>query len=388
MLLNNGIDRVVILRALQLGDLLCAVPAVRGLRRMLPRAHIALIGLPWAAELVDRYPTYLDELIEFPGYAGIPERPAELEEVEPFFEEMAGRRWDLAVQLQGDGTITNAFIARLGARSTAGFCTADAPGPDPENFLDYPDGVPEPHRHLALLAHLGAPRSVLADDRLEFPVRDDDRRRAAALLGAHWARPYAIVHPGARDERRRWPIEGFAAVAEHLVESGLLPVLTGSSDEAPVVDQLQATLKAPVLALPGATDLGAMAALLEDARLVVANDTGVSHLAAAVGTPSVIVFRASDPRRWAPTDRERHVALVPHGAPACWWDTSCPHEGHHRAAVVSAERVVAAVDRQLSRWSRRGAGTARRARDRDGWSRSDPGARRRTAGSRSPRPGP
>lgn len=388
MLLDNRIDRVVILRALQLGDLLCAVPALRALRRALPRAHVALIGLPWASELVRRYPAYLDELIEFPGYPGIPERPAELAEVEPFFEAMERRRWDLAIQLQGDGTITNDFVGRLGARSTAGFCVTGAPGPDPENFVAYPEGVPEPHRHLALLAHLGAARSAAADDRLEFPIRDDDRRRAAALLGDHSGRPYAIVHPGARDDRRRWPIEGFAAVAEHLVERGLLPVLTGSSDEAPVVDQLQATLQSPVLALPGATDLGAMAALLEGARLVVANDTGVSHLAAAVGTPSAIVFRASDPRRWAPTDRERHVALVPHGAPACWWNISCPHGGRHPEAVVSVERAVAAVDRQLSRWSRRGAGTARRARDRDESSRSDPGARRRRAGSRSPRPGP
>ena len=121
MLFDSRLDRIVVLRALQLGDMLCAVPALRALRAAQPEAHIALIGLPWAAEFVDRFGGYLDELIEFPGYPGIPERPASLQSVRPFFDAMARRRWDLAIQLQGDGTITNGFVARLGAGRTAGF---------------------------------------------------------------------------------------------------------------------------------------------------------------------------------------------------------------------------------------------------------------------------
>lgn len=68
------IERIVIFRALQLGDMLCAVPALRALRRAHPHAHIALAGLPWAASFVERYAHLLDELIVFPGAIGFPEQ--------------------------------------------------------------------------------------------------------------------------------------------------------------------------------------------------------------------------------------------------------------------------------------------------------------------------
>ena len=347
MLFDSRLDRIVVLRALQLGDMLCAVPALRALRAAQPEAHIALIGLPWAAEFVDRFGGYLDELIEFPGYPGIPERPASLQSVRPFFDDMARRRWDLAIQLQGDGTITNGFVARLGAGRTAGFSTPDAPGRDPENSIRYPGAVPEPRRHLALMAHLGAAGSSAIDDRLEIPIHPEDRRRSAALRGSLAPGTYAVVHAGARDERRRWPAERFASVADRLADRGLRLILTGSAEERQLTEAVRAKMRHEPAVLAGRTDLGAMAALIDDAAIVVANDTGVSHLATATRTPSVIIFTASEPGRWAPTNRRVHVALTPERAPACWWDTSCDHGGRHPGTSVEVERVLAAVDRLL-----------------------------------------
>ena len=98
--------RVLVLRALQLGDLLCAVPALRALRAALPQAEIVLAGLPWARALVERYPDYLNGFREFPGYPGLPECPPRLDRVPGFLAEIQRERFDLAVQLHGSGTVT------------------------------------------------------------------------------------------------------------------------------------------------------------------------------------------------------------------------------------------------------------------------------------------
>src|SRR3712207_3844932 len=91
--------RIVIFRALQLGDLLCAVPAWRALRRHWPHARITLVGLPWAREFVSRFHGYLDDFLEFPGHRGLPERHAVA--ADAFLHEIRARRFDLALQMHG-----------------------------------------------------------------------------------------------------------------------------------------------------------------------------------------------------------------------------------------------------------------------------------------------
>jgi ADP-heptose:LPS heptosyltransferase len=166
--------------------------------------------------------------------------------------------------------------------------------------------LPEVRRHLYLMQWLGAP---IESEALAFPILEAEERewaevrRAAALDRA----TYACLHAGARDPARRWPVPAFVAVADALAARGLKVVLTGDgTEERELAAAIASACAGPVVDLSGRTSLGALGAAIRDARLLVCNDTGVSHLAAGVRTPSVVVFRTTDPARWAPLDRQLH----------------------------------------------------------------------------------
>jgi ADP-heptose:LPS heptosyltransferase len=205
------VRRVAVFRALQLGDMLCAVPALRALRAALPHAHVTLIGLPWAHEFAERFSAYLDDFVEFPGYPGLPERTVDTGRVPDCLAAMLQRRFDLAIQIYGSGRITNPLVALLGARRTAGYVVPGESCPDPATFLPYPDGEHEVRIHLRLAEFFGAPPR---GEHLELPpaARDDEdlERLGAGLVPG----TYACLHPGARYPSRRWPVDRFAQVAE------------------------------------------------------------------------------------------------------------------------------------------------------------------------------
>lgn len=303
---------IAVVRALALGDMLCAVPALRALRALHPDAHIALVGLPWARELVTRFSDYLDEHIEFPGWPGIPEVACEPARTLAFLEEMQGRRFDLVVQLQGNGLSMNEFVALFGASRVAGFVppglAAPSGGPD-DTWVTYPAHGHEVDRLLTLAEALGAPAPV--DRRLEFPMDAADVDELERVIDGEVAAddPIAVVHAGGSRPDRRWPADRFAAVADELARSGLRIALTGTATEADVTREVAGVMSAPAIDLAGRTSLGAVAALVDRARVVLTNDTGISHLAAALGTDSVTVFSASDPERWAPVGTGRHLVV-------------------------------------------------------------------------------
>jgi ADP-heptose:LPS heptosyltransferase len=222
-------ERIAVFRALKLGDLLCAVPALRALRSAFPAAEISLIGLPWASTFVSRYTHLLDDFIEFPGHPAFPERDFDAHAVPAFFEEMISRRFDLAIQMHGSGSIINTLMVMLGARETAGFYLPGSYCPEPERYAIYPGHEPEIWRHLTLMAYLGIP---LQGDHLEFPIYTEDRDAFASLK--HTAgidNRYICVHPGASSCDKCWPVERFAAAADRFAERGYQVVLTGSEAE-------------------------------------------------------------------------------------------------------------------------------------------------------------
>lgn len=334
--------RIAVFRALQLGDMLVAVPALRSLRAGYPDAEITLISLPWAAAFARRFGHYVDHFVPFPGFPGLVEIRPEPGGTERFLAQQRAQRYDLVIQLHGNGSVSNRVARALGGKRTAGYYSDERPA-----WLDiavpYPGG-PEVLRNLNLIRLLGCP------DRgtdLEFPLTAADRREAGSLLAA-LPRPLIGLHPGARSPARRWPAEQFAAAANVLARRhGGSIVLTGARDETALVDHVAARLDAPPVNLAGRTSLGGLAAVIARLDLFISNSTGPAHIADAVRTPSVIAWGAADPERWAPLDTTLHQ-VVRHPtpcAPCGHW--ACPID-HPCLRLLAPECVAAAADTILS----------------------------------------
>lgn len=278
--------RVLVLRALGLGDLLTAVPALRGLRQHLPD-HEIVLAAPARLAAATAATGLVDRLL--PTSAEGRAVPADLA--------WTGPPPDLAVDLHGNGPPSRLLLQRLGPRRLFAYARPGTPGcPGPA----WRDDEHERERWCRLLAWHG----IEADpEALGIPA-------PATLSPAPGA---VVVHPGADAGARRWPKERFAAVARELRHRGQDVVVTAGAGEAGTARSVAAAAGLPADAVLGGADgdlpFDRMASLVAGARCVVVGDTGPAHLATALGTPSVVLFGPVAPRLWGPPSRPRHRVL-------------------------------------------------------------------------------
>jgi ADP-heptose:LPS heptosyltransferase len=267
--------RVVVLRALGLGDLLTGVPALRALRRAVPDAELVLATPVALAPLAD----LADVGVRVHGTVGL-DRPL-------------GVCADLAVNLHGRGPQSHRLLEAVAPVQVA-FANGAA-------GVAGPRWQPDEHERVRW-CRLVADAFDVAADPTDLRLRVPDVPSPAP--GA------VVVHPGAKSPSRRWPAERWAAVVEHLVRAGHDVVVTGSTEERELAERVAGASGARVLA--GRTGLAGLATLVAGAHGVVCGDTGVGHLAAAYGVPSVHLFGPSRPADWGPPPGPHRVLW--HGA--------------------------------------------------------------------------
>lgn len=347
----NAPQSIAVFRPLMLGDMICATPALRALRRGFPRARITLIGLPWARHFASRLQT-VDAFEAFPGWPGLAESPPPTQKVaDDFIARQRAQGYDLSLQMHGSGEDSNALVASFGAVRLVGFGAPGVrlPRQDGAHFVPCPERGSEVERVLALTDHLGLARR---GEELDFPIEPADRIAVPTL---QMTLPYAVLHPGSQWPSRRWPAERFAAIGDALAGAGISVLVTGTNAEAALTQRVVAAMSRPASDLAGRTTLGVLGALIERAAVVVCNDGGVSHIAAALGTPSVVVANGSDVDRWSPADGTRHRVLS-HDMPC----RPCMHrvcpvtapQPHPCAMTITTQAVWSAAQKQLERGRR------------------------------------
>jgi ADP-heptose:LPS heptosyltransferase len=269
-----------VLRALKLGDLLVAVPALHGLRRSFPE-HRLILGVPgWLAPIAALIGG-VDALAPTPGLdAPVPAAPGSV---------------DIAVNMHGNGPESRAMIGALAAKEV--LCHRGPDGPRDPREPEWRDGLHERVRWVRLVRAFGIPADP-GDVSIQVPtVR---------------APPTCVVHVGAFYGSRRWPVDRFATVARVLQREFGEVVITGGKDdrERARVIGAQAGLSDDAV-LAGRTDLIELAALIAAARIVVSVDTGAAHLASAYGTPSVVIFGPAPASEWGPPPGPHRVLTDP-----------------------------------------------------------------------------
>jgi ADP-heptose:LPS heptosyltransferase len=347
VLRDPGLRRIALVRLrVGLGDLLCSLPAWRALRQFRPDLHVTVVTWPEMAPVLARMAPYVDDLLPFPGYSGIPERPARSRGLPAFLSAARARRFDLAIQCYGDNAAASEVTGMLGATRVGGFRGNGASIEHGPLELPYPRDLHEVWRHLRLVEHLGVELSPAAGE-LEFPVTAREHaewERLAERCGLRRDQ-YVVLHPGATSTSRRWPVDRFAVLADVLARRGLRVVLGGVRAERPLTAEVARLMHEPALDLAGQTTLGVYALLLRHGRLLVGNDTGAAHLAAAVGGRTVTIFLSGDPTRWAHCTPRHQVARVSVGCNPCP-HLDCPIDFRcaHRLTVRHVLSQVDSVD--------------------------------------------
>jgi ADP-heptose:LPS heptosyltransferase len=330
-----GVRKIAVLRANALGDFLFTLPALESLKAAYPEAELVLIGAVWHAQELAGRPGPVDRVLVAPAVPGLREPVPGEQPPSDFFARAQAERFDLALQLHGGGRQSNPVVGALGARVTAGLRAPDAPPLD--RVVPYVYYQPEVFRYLEVVSLVGT-RPVTYRPR--FLLTAADREEALRAAGPA-AGPRVAVHPGANDPRRRWPAERFGEVADALVEAGAEVVVTGSADELELVNAVAAAARHPVRSLAGGLSLGGLAGLYADCALMVANDTGPLHLAEAVGTATVGLYRASNMINCAPVDRTVFRPIVS-------WIQRCPVCGADSAAEIHPDRTAAECAHRVS----------------------------------------
>ena len=316
-------SRVLVRAPNWVGDVVLSLPALRDVRRAFPAARLEVLARPWVGGL----------------YAAVSEVDAIVESRGTLADAEAIRgRYDLGLLLPN--SFASAFtLWRAGVPERWGYAT-DARGA----LLTRSCGVSasvggqsQVYYYRAMLEALGLPVSGPPDASLVCPEAWGERGRA--LLGDPG--PWIGINAGAAfGTAKRWPPERFAAAASLVARrSGARVAIVGSAAERPLAEQIAAQLGATARVLCGETTLAELVGVLRELRLLLTNDSGPMHLAAALGTPLVAVFGSTDWTETAPfSERARIVREETECAPCLLRE--CPID-HRCMARVRVDRVAA-----------------------------------------------
>ncbi|MGE3908916.1 MAG: lipopolysaccharide heptosyltransferase II [Chloroflexota bacterium] len=323
-------------------------PAIRALHARGNGRHITLLTSPSGAGVAQLVPEINEVLVYEAPWVKSSEPRADSHPDHAIISHLQASQFDAAVIFTtfSQSPLPAALLCHLAGiplrlahcrEQVYGLLTDRVPDPEPEQGIRH-----EVRRQLDLVATVGARTanehlSLRVPDHVQAGMRDNLRE-----LGLDTRRPWAVLHPGSTAASRRYPPELFAEVTRTLVaRHGWQIVVTGSDSERGLAQDIAARAGVAVYDLTGHLDLAELVAVIADAPVILTNNTGPSHIAAAVGTPVVCLYALTNPQHtpWLVPSR-----VLSQDVPCRWCFRSVCPEGHHACLRgVPPEAVVTAA---------------------------------------------
>jgi heptosyltransferase II len=318
-------ERVLVRAPNWVGDVVLSLPALRDVRRCFPAARLEVLARPWVAELYQAVPG-VDAVVESRGHS----------------RDVASvrGRFDLGLLLPNSFGSALA-LWRAGVPERWGYAT-DGRGALLTRRCRVPAGVrrrSQVYYYRVMLEGLGL--AVEGEPDVSLACPEEWAARGRALLGDDG--PWFGVNPGAfYGAAKRWPPERFAATADLVARrTGARVAIVGGAAERPLGETIAGQVRAPSRVLCGETTLGDLVGVLSGLLLLLTNDSGPMHLAAALGTPLVAVFGSTDWTETAPVSARARVVREETECAPCLL-RECPID-HRCMTRVGVDRVAAAA---------------------------------------------
>jgi len=346
----ESIKRVVVRGTNWVGDSVITIPALRALRRVLPEAKITLVTRPGNKGIFSDA-DFIDEVLPY-------DRKGPLSII-PQVREWKRRDFDLAVLFQ------NAFEAALipflaGVPLRLGYATESR-----QSLLTHPLPLPDwrSSRHevfyylylVTALEQMLFGQSTICESDPDASIQISESRKAEAreflrAYGVTDEDSVVVICPGSINSRaKRWPAESFAMLADRLIEADRRVLLIGSKDELDVTENVTRQMRNQPVVLTGKTNLDQITTVLDRADLVVTNDTGPAHVAAALGRPTVVIFGPTNPLTTRPFAPDAEVIRHPPDCAPCML-RDCPID-HRCMTAITVDEVFERSHTLLKRGS-------------------------------------
>ena len=337
------VKQVLVVRLRSIGDAVLTTPSLIALRRYLPQARIDILLEERIAPVLEGFGE-VDRVITIDGHSLLSRLRVA--------RQLRATGYDVVYNLHG-GTTATLLTRATGARHRVGFAhyqyrrLHNHRAPSSVELW----GTLKLHsveQQLALIGWTGVPVTDRPPTRLA--VTTDAAAGVTEKLreiGVDGARPFAVIHPSASYLTKQWAVDKFARVAENLAGRGLASVAIAAPYEEPIIAALIKESQARVAGL-ATLSLPEITALTARSRLFVGNDSGIAHIAAAAGAPSVVIFGSSNVTHWRPwTTRPNEIVREELPCQPCHGYFCAEFEKPECIMRVPVERVMGAIDRVL-----------------------------------------